>query len=479
MEQDAKDTQLRSRSLGQQVSLHGEQAALRRAIGELIFFAGVNDIERCQKIVSAWNIKLGDSSCADYDRRTPLHIAAAEGAYTVCGWLLDNGADANALDRFNRTPLEDAVRSNFAEICQLLCDGGAKIYQDGHLQPLHESKLNGIVNLRRVAGLEFGIEPEWEINPAELTVLNKLGEGEFGEVFKARYHGTYVAVKQLKSSDQIALGDFRTEMAVLRKLHHPNAVQFLGACTKQQPYLIVTELMSCSLASAFTMVFALTVRRQVEVALEFARAMAYMHSRQPVIIHRDLKPANIMVGGSSFMLSETHTLLNWNGTIKVADFGLSKSLPKMGIPATASAEHLEGTYRLTGETGSYRYMAPEVFLHEPYNSKVDVYSFAMICYQLFEGRLPYEGVDPIQAARNAAMHRMRPTLVPLQPSPVKEVREALRKLVEQCWDHDPNQRPAFDDIAAQLEALLEKCGPRKQPKMGSSAQQGSACCSVM
>lgn len=50
------------------------QAALRRAIGELIFFAGVNDLQRCQKIVSAWGIKLDDNRCADYDRRTPLCV---------------------------------------------------------------------------------------------------------------------------------------------------------------------------------------------------------------------------------------------------------------------------------------------------------------------------------------------------------------------------------------------------------------------
>ena len=68
-----------------------------------------------------------------------------------------------------------------------------------------------------------------------------------------------------------------------------------------------------------------------------------------------------------------------------------------------SVDHLHA-----GETGSYRYMAPEVFLHEPYNTKVDVYSFPMICFQLFEGRMPYEGMDAVQAAKNAAMHRQRP-----------------------------------------------------------------------
>ena len=159
------------------------------------------------------------------------------------------------------------MRGNFAEICQLLSDHGAKLFEDGNLVSLADSGMAGIVNLRRVAGPEFGIEAEWEISASELTILNKLGEGEFGEVFKARYNGTYVAVKQLKSSDQIALGDFRTEMSTLRRLHHPNAVQFLGACTRKRPYLIVTELMSCSLSTAFNMFFTLSLHRQVRPEL--------------------------------------------------------------------------------------------------------------------------------------------------------------------------------------------------------------------
>ena len=163
----------------------------------------------------------------------------------------------------------------------------------------------------------------------------------------------------LKRSDEIALGDFRTEIAILRKVHHPNCVQFLGACTKQKPYIVLTELMACSLADAFLKTFyAPTPRRQVEVALDFARGMAYLHSRRQPIVHRDLKPANLMISGN--LNADAEQLFLDSGVIKVADFGLSKSL----VPVErhgAMTVSLSQVYKLTGETGSYRYMAPEVF----------------------------------------------------------------------------------------------------------------------
>jgi serine/threonine protein kinase len=61
-----------------------------------------------------------------------------------------------------------------------------------------------------------------------LYVCCPAGGGEFGEVYKAKWHGSYVAAKVLKRSDEIALGDFRTEIAILRKIHHPNCVQVRG-----------------------------------------------------------------------------------------------------------------------------------------------------------------------------------------------------------------------------------------------------------
>jgi serine/threonine protein kinase len=62
-----------------------------------------------------------------------------------------------------------------------------------------------------------------------LLLLPPPGSGEFGEVYKAKWHGSYVAAKVLKRSDEITLGDFRTEIAILRKIHHPNCVQVRAA----------------------------------------------------------------------------------------------------------------------------------------------------------------------------------------------------------------------------------------------------------
>ncbi|GIL72919.1 hypothetical protein Vretimale_4568 [Volvox reticuliferus] len=435
-------------------SIHGEQAAKRRAIAELIFFAGVNDLRRCKQIAMTWNVKVKEPAVMDYDRRTPLHVAAAEGAYSVVEWLVQEGADVNAIDRHGRTPLEEAARNDHGEVVRLLIQFGGNVFEENKLVALDKSKLRGIVNTRRMMMTELGWEPEWEVNPKELQLVERIGSGEFGDVYKAKWHGSYVAAKLLKRSDEIAIGDFRTEIAILRKIHHPNCTQFLGACTKQKPYIVITELMSCSLADAFQRTFYTpSVRRQVEIALDFARGMAYLHSRRQPIVHRDLKPANLMIAGN--LHADTEQLYLDSGVIKVADFGLSKSLvPVERHGGLAGALDINVTYKLTGETGSYRYMAPECFRHEPYNLKVDVYSFAMIIFQLFEATQPFSGHDPVEAARNAAMLSARPGFPPRSKLSSTEV--AMRRLIEDCWAADAEKRPTFEEIIQRLEIELAK-----------------------
>lgn len=480
-------------------SLHGETAARRQAITELLFFASVGDLYRCKKISATWNLQLKDPSCCDYDRRTPLHLSAAEGCYSVAAWLLEDcGVDPNPIDRFKRTPLEEAVRGDHGEVATLLIQHGGKVLsKDEELVDLADSPLSG--NVRIFADFD----PEWEVDPNHITLLEKIGEGEFGIVHKARWHGTIVAVKVLKETNVVALGDFRTELNVLQKVHHPHTVQFLGAVTKQLPYMIVTEYMpGGSLSDVFKGTEFPSLWRAITLALDCAKGLAYLHNRSPhAVIHRDLKPANLMLGGlQGYNAFHKKLLIHEVGVLKIADFGLSKSLkllkrnhyrksvdsskqdgsysirsalsaprpPSAGTGAPprppppgygeGSRDKQSYSYKLTGETGSYRYMAPEVFRHEPYNNKVDVYGFSMICYQLFEGMPPFWTLDPVEAARQASIDNKRPTWGPTNRFG-KVIPPRLRQMVEDCWNPDYDERPDFDEVVERLEDILKEVMP--------------------
>jgi serine/threonine protein kinase len=185
------------------------------------------------------------------------------------------------------------------------------------------------------------------------------------------------------------------------------------------------------------------------------------------------------------------------GLAKIGDFGLSKSLQLSGPPPTTSlleesgggggggghgggggrpnaldarargvARSASGTYQLTGETGSYRYMAPEVFRHEPYGPAVDTYSLAIIMHELLDGGTPYgRRVHPIDAARRAAILHARPewtgggTVKGLRRARRPPPPPALRALVEACWDPDPAARPGMAEVCARLEAVLADLPP--------------------
>merc|ERR1719424_2228935 len=139
--------------------------------------------------------------------------------------------------------------------------------------------------------------------------------------------------------------------------------------------------------------------------------MNYLHTCKPPVLHRDLKPANL--------------LLDFSDTLKVADFGLAKLRP-----VTA---------------GYDRFMAPEVFRHEAYGRPVDVYSFAMIMYNMLGVEPPWPELSGPEAVKRSAMQMDRP--------PVPRHWDAkLAQLIRSCWLADPAGRPSF---AAVLEQLAE------------------------
>ncbi|XP_073315664.1 serine/threonine-protein kinase VIK-like [Primulina huaijiensis] len=358
----------------------------------------------------------------DYDNRTPLHVAAIHGWIDVAKCLLEHEADVNAQDRWKNTPLADAEGAKrFAMIELLKSYGGLSYGQNGsHFEP-------------RPVPPPLPKNCDWEIEPTELDFSGAvlIGKGSFGEILKVSWRGTPIAVKRILpslSDDKLVIQDFRHEVNLLVKLRHPNIVQFLGAVTKKKPLMLITEyLRGGDLHQHLKEKGALNPSTAINFALDIARGMAYLHSEPNVVIHRDLKPRNVL-------------LVNTNADhLKVGDFGLSKLI---------RVQHAHDVYKMTGETGSYRYMAPEVFKHRKYDKKVDVFSFAMILYEMLEGEPPLSHYEPYEAARYVAEgHR------PLFRA--KSFIPDLRELTEQCWVADMNKRPSFLEILKRLEKIKE------------------------
>ncbi|CAA0822482.1 VH1-interacting kinase [Striga hermonthica] len=298
--------------------------------------------------------------------------------------------------------------------------------------PLHVAAIHGWIDVAKCL-LEYEADCDWEIDPGELDFSNAtlVGKGSFGEIVKACWRGTPVAVKRILpslSDDRLVIQDFRHEVNLLVKLRHPNIVQFLGAVTEKKPLMLVTEyLRGGDLHQYLKEKGALNPTTAVNFAMDMARGMAYLHSEPNVVIHRDLKPRNVLLVNTS----ADH--------LKVGDFGLSKLI---------RVQHSHDVYKMTGETGSYRYMAPEVFKHRKYDKKVDVFSFAMILYEMLEGEPPLSNYEPYEAARYVAEGH-RPMFR------AKGFIPELRELTTLCWSADMNQRPTFLEILKRLEKIKE------------------------
>ncbi|KAD3641117.1 hypothetical protein E3N88_30341 [Mikania micrantha] len=281
---------------------------------------------------------------------------------------------------------------------------------------------------------EFNLEAKWLIDPKLLFVGPKIGEGAHAKVYEGKYKNKIVAIKLVNKGDtpeEIAKieGRFVREVAMLSKVQHKNLVKFIGAC-KEPMMVIVTELLTGGTLRKYLVNMRpneLDTHVAIGFALDIARAMECLHSHG--IIHRDLKPENLL-------LTADHK------SVKLADFGLARE------------ESL--TEMMTAETGTYRWMAPELYStvtlrhgeKKHYNHKVDAYSFAIVLWELMHNKLPFEGMSNLQAAYAAAFKNVRPSADDLQ--------EDLAHIVTSCWQEDPNARPNFTQIIQMLHHYLSK-----------------------
>ncbi|CAI0382322.1 unnamed protein product [Linum tenue] len=260
----------------------------------------------------------------------------------------------------------------------------------------------------------------WEIDARLLKYEYKVASGPYGDTYKGTFCSQDVAIKHFRAEHlcKKLQKEFAQEVFIMRKVRHKNVVQFIGACTRRPNLCIVTEFMSGG-----SMYDHLHKRKEcfnlqslLRVAVDVSRGMNYLHRNN--IIHRDLKAANL--------------LMDENGVVKVADFGVARVQDRSGV--------------MTAETGTYRWMAPEVIEHKPYNHKADVFSFGVMLWELLTGKVPYDNLTPLQAAVGVVQQGLRPSIP-------KNTHPKLVELLDRCWDRDPCLRPEFSEILELLQNL--------------------------
>ncbi|XP_020693569.1 probable serine/threonine-protein kinase SIS8 isoform X1 [Dendrobium catenatum] len=270
---------------------------------------------------------------------------------------------------------------------------------------------------------------EWEIPWEDLQIGERIGLGSYGEVYRADWNGTDVAVK--KFLDQDLSGDalelFRFEVRIMLRLRHPNVVLFMGAVTRPPNLSILTEFLPRG--SLYRLLHRHNVKleekRRMKMALDVAKGMNYLHTSHPTIVHRDLKSPNLLVDR------------NW--VVKVCDFGLSRLKHHTFLSSKSTA-------------GTPEWMAPEVLRNEPSNEKCDVYSFGVILWELATMCMPWSGMNPMQVV-GAVGYQNKRLDIPQEVDPL------VSKIITDCWESDPNLRPSFAQLLPHLKQLQKLIVP--------------------
>ncbi|XP_042309581.1 serine/threonine-protein kinase 36 [Sceloporus undulatus] len=195
-------------------------------------------------------------------------------------------------------------------------------------------------------------------------VLEMIGEGSFGRVYKGRrkYSTQIVALKFIPKvgRSQKELKNLQREIEIMRGLHHPNIVQMLDSFDTDKEVVVVTDYAEGELFQILEDDGNLPEDQVQVIASQLVSALYYLHSHR--ILHRDMKPQNILLGKE--------------GVIKLCDFGFARAM----------SIH---TMVLTSIKGTPLYMSPELVEEKPYDHTADLWSVGCILYELYVGTPPF------------------------------------------------------------------------------------------
>ncbi len=268
-------------------------------------------------------------------------------------------------------------------------------------------------------------------------LIEKLGQGAMGEVYKVRHRGldTVYALKILQphfAAQPDLVQRFHNEARIMARLRHPHIVRVFDIDRDgAQHYFVMEYIEGRSLREIIAERAPLSSAECLTIVRQIAQALAHAHSQ--TVIHRDIKPSNILIERDS-------------GRVVVTDFGIAKVLDAQDTRLTSTGMIV----------GTLRYASPEQLRGaDDIDARTDIFSLGMVLYEMLAGRAYFEGLTG-QAIIGRQLYEASDNRPELPP----EVTPALRRIVARCIHKDRTLRYAD---AAEFLAVLDQtsAAPRR------------------
>ncbi|MDH5386209.1 MAG: protein kinase, partial [Candidatus Aminicenantes bacterium] len=260
-------------------------------------------------------------------------------------------------------------------------------------------------------------------------IIEELGKGGMGKVYKANDIDIKekVAIKLIKpeiSSDKKTIERFQNELKFARKIRHKNVCQMYDLNREEGTYYITMEYVEGeNLKNMIRMSGQLGIGTAISVAKQVCEGLAEAHKLG--VVHRDLKPSNIMI--------------DREGTVRIMDFGIARSLKEKGITGAGVM------------IGTPEYMSPEQCEAKEVDTRTDIYSLGVILYEMATGQLPFSGDTPLSIAMK---HKGETPKNPMQLN--AQIPDSVSQIILTCMAKDKNKRyQSAEELLKELNKIKE------------------------